>query len=48
MGSAWCEPGIEQVPSAWGCGGCEVSGTSWCKLASADPGSPLSTDCVSK
>lgn len=51
MGSVWCEPGREQVSRAWGCGwggGGEVAGTSRRKLASADPGSPLSTDCVSK
>lgn len=37
------EPGV-----VGGGGGGEVAGTSRRKLASADPGSPLSTDCVSK
>lgn len=44
MGNAWHDPGIEQGPSAWG----RVAGTAPCNLASADLGSLLSADGVSK
>lgn len=44
MGNAWHDPGIEQGPSAWG----RVAGMAPCNLASADLGSLLSADGVSK
>lgn len=46
MGRAWHDPGVEQVPGAWG--GVGGAGTAQCNPASAGLGSLLPTDGVSK